>query len=191
MFTIEGEPDLPHTHGPHTIREERLRRLDGCLRLVPRCQRTVGISIKQTGAMFGGTAGAALLPYAAYRVGWRVAVMVSVYWRLARSGWYTFIRPRSHRWAANPLNSTHRRQTSDDPPPRQAARCRPLSRERRFVRRRPVHADALHRPVFHRGLATSAGRRRPRLYGMQLMGIVSRIGFGYLTDEVSSTESTS
>ncbi|WP_436348476.1 MFS transporter [Natronorubrum sp. FCH18a] len=39
----------------------------------PSDQRTVGISIKQTGVMFGGATGAALLPVAATWIGWRPA----------------------------------------------------------------------------------------------------------------------
>lgn len=146
-------------------------------------QRTIGISIKQTGVMLGGAVGAAFLPTIASVAGWRIAVrIVGIVAFLALGGLYVYT-PKG-----NPSGR----------------RIPPLTRlvdQHRRILRVATQRDVL--PFLVSGVLFGATQFTLMAYavlylteslllapaiaglvytGMQLMGMGSRIGFGVLTD---------
>lgn len=149
----------------------------------PANQRTIGISIKQTGVMLGGAVGAAVLPSIATVAGWRASVrIVGLVALLALGSLYVY---------------TPREESI-------GRRVPPLSRiveQHRRILYVASHGDVL--PFLVSGVLFGATQFTLMAYavlylteslllapalaglvytGMQLMGMGSRIGFGVLTD---------
>lgn len=149
----------------------------------PPGQRTIGISIKQTGVMFGGAVGAALLPATASLFGWRTAVRLVAAVTLLMLGVIYVYSPKEAPSgervpSASRIVDTHRRILA-------------LAAKRDML------------PFLVSGVLFGATQFTLMAYivlyltedlllapavaglvytGMQLMGMGSRVGFGVLTD---------
>lgn len=149
----------------------------------PADQRTIGISIKQTGVMLGGAIGAAVLPTIATVAGWRVAARVVGVVALVSLGSIYSYTPKGE-------------PTGQRIPPL----SRIVNQHRRIL---GVAMDGDVLPFLVSGVLFGATQFTLMAYavlylteslllapavaglvytGMQLMGMGSRIGFGVLTD---------
>jgi predicted MFS family arabinose efflux permease len=149
----------------------------------PADQRTIGISIKQTGVMLGGAAGAAFLPAIASVFGWRTAVRVVAATTILMLGTIYLYSPKTEPSGRRVPSAT-----------------RVLDQHRRILR---LAATRDVFPFLISGVLFGATQFTLMAYivlyltesllfapaiaglvytGMQLMGMGSRIGFGFLTD---------
>lgn len=149
----------------------------------PTDQRTIGISIKQTGVMLGGAAGAAFLPAIASVFGWRTAVRVVAAAALLLLGVIYLYSPKTEPSGRRVPSAT-----------------RIVEQHRRILR---IAATREVFPFLVSGVLFGATQFTLMAYivlylteslllapaiaglvytGMQLMGMGSRIGLGFLTD---------
>lgn len=149
----------------------------------PTDQRTIGISIKQTGVMFGGAAGAAFLPAIASVFGWRTAVRIVAVTALLMLGVMYLYSPK------------------EVPSGRRVPSARRIVEQHRRILRLAATRDVF--PFLVSGVLFGAAQFTLMGYivlylteglllapaiagfvytGMQLMGMGSRIGLGFLTD---------
>lgn len=149
----------------------------------PPGQRTIGISIKQTGVMFGGAVGAALLPATASLFGWRTAVRLVAAVTILMLGVIYVYSPK------------------EEPSGRRVPSMSRIVETHRRILALAANRDMF--PFLISGVLFGATQFTLMAYvvlyltedlllapavagfvytGMQLMGIGSRVGFGVLTD---------